>query len=129
VLHACQISQAVSCAHLTARCLQVKAGVEYAHVIMNVLIDQGGIERVGLAENTGVGEEILYNHSLWRNLGKVFCNDKDGPVEMLNRGATQSIFGWPTNKRLPEPLLTMVCFCLSSRARCVTSNLAPASSA
>lgn len=88
--------------------IQVKPGVEHAHVIMNLLIDQGGIERIGLAENANAGNDILYNNSLWHNLAKIFCNDDDGPVEMVNRGSTTSIFSWPPNKRIPDPLLSMV---------------------
>lgn len=86
--------------------MQVKDGVDHGHVVMNVLIDHGGIERIGLADDERAGHEILDNGNLWKNLQKVMCNAQGGPVEMVKKGNMSNVWTW--NFAPPEPLLSGV---------------------
>ena len=95
------------CASITRVDLQIKPGVEYGHVVMNVLIDHGGVERIGLADDERAGQEILSNAAIWQNLQKVLCNAGAGPVEMQRKGNNESIWPWAGNTA-PEPLLSAV---------------------
>lgn len=91
--------------------MQVKHGVENAHVVMNLLIDHGAIERIGLAEDERAGQEILNQSSLWNNMVKLLCNAPSGPVEMTRRGQNTNI--WPWGYDPPEALLSAVRHCNS----------------
>ena len=86
--------------------VQIKPGVQFGHVVMNVLIDHGAIERIGLVEDERAGQELLNNGPIWQNLLKVLCNAPSGPVEMQRKGNNNNV--WPWTYAAPEPLLDAV---------------------
>lgn len=66
-------------------------------------------------ESEAHGRKLLDDGQAWRNLGNVWCNSKEGPVDMKRTaGGAKSIWPWPSHKHLPSPLLTAVCTILSS---------------
>ena len=76
---------------------------------MNLLVDHGRIENVGLMESESAGRKLLDDGQAWRNLTNVWCNSQEGPVDMKRTaGGARSIWPWPRHKPVPSPLLTAV---------------------
>lgn len=96
--------------------LQVKPNTENGHVVLNLLVDHGRIESVGLVADEAHGRRLLEDGQAWRNLSNIWCACNEGPVDMKRTaGGAKSIWPWPSNKQIPQPLLSAVCFSIDPK--------------
>lgn len=86
----------------------MKQGTPNAHVVWNVLVDQGGVERLVLCPDAQSGLDLVRTrgHSE-RQIGTIWCrDDNDGPVQVSLKGMSESSFSWSGPR--PQALLSAV---------------------
>ena len=88
--------------------LQVKEGTPNAHVLWNVLIDQGQVERLVLCPDDETGSRLLQTRcSREPQIGTIWCrDDRAGPVQMQLKGHSETSFPW--NGAPPRAMLSSV---------------------
>jgi hypothetical protein len=88
--------------------LQVRPNTPYAHIISNILVDQGRIEANVLCLSEDDGLAVLRDGRLLRNVNLIWCNGSQdaGPTEMSRKGQSELMFPW--KQAPPQALLSQV---------------------